>query len=82
MQLEDPARTEILASITSAAESLTELDAALHSPDLVNLQGKVATVMATEIVLLQHLAAKLFDTDLPHDPVQITEALAEISVDA
>ncbi|MFG6082568.1 hypothetical protein ACEUZ9_003217 [Paracoccus litorisediminis] len=82
MPLDSQTSAEILTSITSAAQSLSELDAALHSADLANLQGKVASVMATEIVLLRHLATKLFDTDLPHDPVQISEALTQLSVES
>ncbi|MTH79571.1 hypothetical protein [Paracoccus aestuariivivens] len=82
MPLDSQTRADILTGITSAARALSELDAALHGPDLANLQGKVASVMATEIVLLRQLAAKLFGVDLPQDPVQITEALAKLKVEA
>ncbi|MFG6084174.1 hypothetical protein ACEUZ9_000423 [Paracoccus litorisediminis] len=82
MPLDDQTRAEILKDITSAACALSDLDAALHGPDFTKLQGKVASVMATEIVLLRHLATKLFDTDLPHDPVQISEALTQLSVES
>ncbi|MDS9470273.1 hypothetical protein RGQ15_22260 [Paracoccus sp. MBLB3053] len=82
LPLDDQTRADILTGITSAARALSDLDAALHGPDLANLQGKVGSVMATEIVLLRQLAAKLFNTDLPHDPVQITEALAKLSLKA
>ncbi|WP_134681403.1 hypothetical protein [Paracoccus ravus] len=82
MPLDNQTRAEILTSITSAAQSLSELDAALHGPDLADLQGKVASVMASEIVLLRQLASKLFDADLPHDPAQIVDALAKLKVEA
>lgn len=82
MPLDNQTRAEILTSITSAAQSLSELDTALHGPDLADLQGKVASVMATEIVLLRQLATKLFNIDLAHDPVQITEALTKLKIEA
>ncbi|MDS9469607.1 hypothetical protein RGQ15_18740 [Paracoccus sp. MBLB3053] len=82
MQLDGEARAEILTTISSAAASLSELDAALHAPDLADLQGKVAAVMATEIVLLRQLAAEFLGIDLPHDPAQITEVLATLSAEA
>lgn len=80
--LDSQTRADILKGMSNAAQSLRDLDTALHAPDLANLQGKVASVMASEIVLLRQLATKLFDTDLPHDPVQITEALARLKVEA
>ncbi|MTH79963.1 hypothetical protein [Paracoccus aestuariivivens] len=82
MPLDDQTRAEILKDITSAASALSELDTVLHGPDLTKLQGKVASVMATEIVLLRQLADKLFDVDLPHDPIHLSEALAKLSVEA
>ncbi|MTH62164.1 hypothetical protein [Paracoccus litorisediminis] len=78
MQLDSQARARLLASISGAAQSLNELNTALHSADLANLQGKVAAMMAGEIILLRQVTAQLFGVELPHDLIQISEALARI----
>ncbi|MBD9528498.1 MULTISPECIES: hypothetical protein [Paracoccus] len=78
MQLDSETRSDLLETIKAAAASLTDLDTALHSMDLVNLQGKVAALMASEIVLLRQIAARFYGVELPDDPVRISEEIGNI----
>ncbi|WP_142661564.1 hypothetical protein [Paracoccus laeviglucosivorans] len=78
MQIGNDVEAKLHASIRTCAGALAELDTALHSMNLVSLQGKLADSMASQVVLLRDLAQEFYGTELPEDPVKLQEALEDL----
>lgn len=75
IQIGDDVEARLNASIAACAIALADLDEALHSMDLVKVQGRLASSMASQVILLRELSSSLYGQRIPEDPAQIRDAL-------